>query len=357
MSKPTLKTIANVTGLAQTTVSRALKNDPKIAQATRDRVKKVADTLGYVPDRAAQRLRTGRTNVIAIVLSPHTEILGFRESMMAGLSEALHGTRYHLTMTPYDLDGDPMCPIHHIVQQRLADGVIFAGTQPNDPRVDFLLSEGFPFVTHGRTQRAAEHAWCDFDNGQFIEMALQRLANLGRRRVTVFLPPSELNYTRYIKDTAKNVGPELGLRISFPDQLSLASGADEIRQYVQEQLRLKDAPDAFVCPGEVNSLAVISAIEDSGLRINHDIDVVAKQTSQLFDLMRPRIDTIYEDLQAAGASMGRLLLQIFESEVSECLFELQAPVAHFRQNLPRRLRQSSPSCTDTFNPSKALWGD
>ena len=63
--KPTLKTIAQMTGLAVTTISRALNNAPELAQDTRERVQKIAAEIGYLPDRAALRLKTGRTNVIA----------------------------------------------------------------------------------------------------------------------------------------------------------------------------------------------------------------------------------------------------------------------------------------------------
>ena len=59
--KPTLKTISEITGLAVTTVSRALGDAPQIALETRKRVRQVAAEIGYLPDRAAQRLRTGRT--------------------------------------------------------------------------------------------------------------------------------------------------------------------------------------------------------------------------------------------------------------------------------------------------------
>ena len=68
-TKPTLKTIADLTGLAVTTVSRALAGAPQIALETRERVRAVASDIGYQPDRAALRLRTGRTNVISACAS------------------------------------------------------------------------------------------------------------------------------------------------------------------------------------------------------------------------------------------------------------------------------------------------
>ena len=66
--RPTLKTIAFMTGLGVTTVSRALKDAPDIGAETKERVRMVARQLGYQPNRAGVRLRTGKTNVIALVL-------------------------------------------------------------------------------------------------------------------------------------------------------------------------------------------------------------------------------------------------------------------------------------------------
>jgi LacI family transcriptional regulator len=69
--RPTLKTIAFLTGLGVTTVSRALKNGPEIGQDTKQRVRLIAQQIGYRPNRAGVRLRTGKTNVISLILNTH----------------------------------------------------------------------------------------------------------------------------------------------------------------------------------------------------------------------------------------------------------------------------------------------
>src|SRR6218665_2767247 len=74
--RPTLKTIAYMTGLGITTVSRALKDAPDIGADTKERVRLVASQLGYQPNRAGVRLRTGKTNVIALVLNIDQELMG-----------------------------------------------------------------------------------------------------------------------------------------------------------------------------------------------------------------------------------------------------------------------------------------
>ena len=329
MPKPTLKTLADATGLAQTTVSRALRNDPKIAETTRARVARAADDIGYVPDRAAQRLRTGRTNVIAFVSTAHTETIGFRETILAGLSDALRGTAYHVSMTPYDTDSDPMRPIRNIVRNRLADGLIFSGTQPHDSRVDFLLDAEFPFVTHGRTERAAQHAWCDFDNGRFAELALARLCEQGRRRVTLFPPAPELTYAGHMTAAARRCAERLGMDVCIPGDVTLSSGAPSIGALVQRQIAGGAPPQAYICPGEVAALAAMAAIEDCGLKVGREIAVIAKKTSPVFDYIRPQIDGIHEDLHAAGRSLGALLLRRIGGEPPERLNDLQMPQVLF----------------------------
>ena len=73
--RPTLKTIAAETGLAIATVSRALKDASDIGEDTKKRVRETAERLGYRPNRAGVRLRTGKTNVIALVLSTEADVM------------------------------------------------------------------------------------------------------------------------------------------------------------------------------------------------------------------------------------------------------------------------------------------
>ena len=83
--RPTLKTIAFMTGLGITTVSRALKDAPDISHETKERVRLVASQIGYQPNRAGVRLRTGKTNVISLVLSLEEEIMGLTSPVMKAM--------------------------------------------------------------------------------------------------------------------------------------------------------------------------------------------------------------------------------------------------------------------------------
>lgn len=327
--RTTLRTISAASGFAVTTVSRALAGDEKIAESTRREVTRIAQLLGYVPDRAAQRLRTGRTNVIALVLSPHEEIIGFRGSMIAGLQRAFTDTAYHITMAPYDGDADTMVPVRHIVRHGLADGIVFSGTRPDDPRIDFLTEAGFPFVSHGRTDRETAHPWCDYDNAAFARKAVERLADLGRRKLLLIPPQPDRTYARHMRDGFLAGLAATGCEGLIDEELTLSTNPALVQEGAANLA--KDAKvDGFICPGEVSAMAVMAGLQDKGLKIGLDVDVIAKQTSGTFDLYRPRIDTIYEDIRAAGEAMGHLLLRRIAGEPPEALSALLSPTVNFR---------------------------
>jgi LacI family transcriptional regulator len=88
----TLKTIATLAGLGVSTVSRALKDAPEIAGRTKARVHEVAAAVDYRPDRAGVRLRSGRTQVMSLILHPHDEVVGYGTSPILGMSEVLRET-------------------------------------------------------------------------------------------------------------------------------------------------------------------------------------------------------------------------------------------------------------------------
>jgi LacI family transcriptional regulator len=326
--KPTLRTIADMTGLATTTISRALNNAPELSQETRERVQRIAAQIGYVPDRTALRLKTGRTNVISLVLDPHDEILNFSQSLVSGLSAALRGTSYHLVITP-GRGGSPLDPINYILQNRMADGVIFSRTEPNDARVALLLENDFPFVTHGRTEGVGAHAYVDYDNFKFAYEAAKRLASRGRKHISMVGAPPRFTFGRHLRDGLMKAAQETGIAYELETRVTLDDPAEVIRQATMARIAQGKAPDGYVCPGDAVALAVIAGMTDSGQQIGRDADIVTKQMSGIFSLVRPRVDVITEDIALAGLQLGELLLKRIKGEPVEALQILQLPEIPF----------------------------
>ncbi len=327
--KPTLRTISELTGFAVTTVSRALSNAPQISVETRKRVHEVAASVGYLPDRAAQRLKTGRTNVISVLLDPHEEILGYGISIMHGLAKALKDTPYHLIVTPNFVNGSNVDAVRHIVRNGMADGLIFSRTEPFDPRVRLLLESGFPFVSHGRTEFSTEHSYVDYDNFSFAYEATKWLIARGRQKPMIILPPKRLTFSQHLLHGFMTAVREAGVAYEIPDEIDLDCPVERIRSYMSWRAGQPNAPDGFACGGEVSALATITGMSDHGLTLGCEYDIVAKRTSQLLSQIQPKVETIYEDLTDTGEKMGRALLARINGDDTAELQVLLKPQFNF----------------------------
>ena len=324
--KPTLKTIAQMTGLAVTTISRALNNAPELAQDTRERVQKIAAEIGYLPDRAALRLKTGRTNVLSLVLEPDEQIYGFGSSIVSGLTEAMRNTPFHLIITPLFRNVPSIEPIRHIVRNGMADGVVFSKVETFDDRIRFLLDNDFPFVAHGRCLWPDAYPYADFDNDAFAYGAVKRLVQKGCRKVSIVLPDSALTYTEHLKTGMLRASAEAGIECEFASDVTLASPTDAIRTYVIKRAKRPNPPDGYVGASELSALAVIGGLNECGPVVGSSVHVVTKQASPLFAQFQPGAETVFEDFGKAGFNLGSLLLRRIAGEPVETLHALDKPV-------------------------------
>jgi LacI family transcriptional regulator, galactose operon repressor len=331
--KPTLKTISEITGLGITTVSRALKDGPELSLETRARVQAVASEIGYRPDRAGVRLRTGRTFVIGLILDQAVSVAEFERRIILGVSRVLHNTSYHLVVKPQHHLEDPMDPIRYFVESRAADGLIFTHTRPHDPRVAYLLERNFPFVTHGQTDLELAHPFYDFDNRDFAYQAARRMARSGRRRLTLIAPPKIMTCHRHAVDGFRKGVRETGVEALVTEQVHIDETAENFRRAGVTLARSPLPPDGIVCASEMGCVALMAGLREGGVRVGRDVDVIAKATSELLDHLDPAIDSFYEDLTFAGEELGRLMLRRIAGAPLAELQTLAQPVLQERKTL------------------------
>lgn len=323
--RPTLKTIAFMTGLGITTVSRALKDAPDIGEATKARVRLVAKQIGYRPNRAGVRLRTGKTNVISLIVSVETKVLGLTSHLVYGISEHLSGTPYHLIVTPYRDTDDPLDPVRYVVETASADGVIFSSIEPDDPRVRYCHEHGFPFATHGRSDMGVDHAWFDFDNEAYARIAVDRLAARGRERLALLPPPARLTFARHTA-AGFQAGIEAHDLIDVPIRdLTTDDEHETIRSRVEALMRTRRRPDGIVCSSAAAAIAAVAGAEDAGLVIGRDLDVVVKESFDLMRKFRREIIVVHEDFRIAGAALARAVLGVIEGRPPSSLQVLDVP--------------------------------
>jgi LacI family transcriptional regulator len=323
--RPTLKTIAFMTGLGITTVSRALKDASDIGAETKERVKMVARQLGYQPNRAGVRLRTGKTNVIALVLSIDEEVMGFTSQMVFGISEVLAGTQYHLVVTPHSHSKDPMVPVRYILDTQSADGVIITRIEPDDPRVRLMSERHMPFAAHGRTDMDIVHPFHDFDNEAFAFEAVRALVAKGRRRIALLQPPGKLSFYAHTRVGFQNGLHSFGAE-EVPLKINIDTPLNDIRDTIETLMRSENPPDGIISSAGSGAIAINAGVEAAGLRLGQDVDMVAKQSAQILHWIRPEIITIFEDVRHAGRELARAVIARIDGAGPETLQSISTPI-------------------------------
>jgi len=323
--RPTLKTISELSGFAVQTVSRALSDAPDISSKTKETVRKIADQIGYIPNRAGVRLRTGRTNVIALVLSTEDDILSLMSRLISSVASGLRETAYHLVVTPNYPDDDPLKAIRYIVQNKTADAIILNQIQPEDPRVKYLMEANFPFVTHGRTIWAEEHSYFDFDNFAFGQLAIENLAQRGRKSVLLIAPPSDQNYAIEIVEGAKTAAKNCGIELEIANEIDSDSHRQKIRSYVAQRVNQPPKLDAILSASPNATMAAVAGLEDSGQAIGESFDVYSKETVPILDLFRSGILTIQEDVTKAGRFLAYAAVSAAKGDGAAPIQKLDRP--------------------------------
>lgn len=328
--RATLRTISEMTGLSLSTVSLSLRGGGNLREETREKIAAAARSVGYIPDRAGVRLRTGKTNVIALVLDGAEDAIGFSRQLIQGIGAGIRDTRYHLTVMPEFDRTASVATIRYILDNRTADGVILTHTAPQDRRVALLMEAGFPFVTHGRTEFFTPHAFHDYDAGRYVELAVQRLVALGSRRLMAVVWDDQTFNFHTIANGFRRATAAAGVegRLSAQDA-SLALKSATMRDLGLRIAADPDRPDGVLCDGEVPAMALASGLRAGGLRLGTDIRVICKQTSDLLPALFPEIESIEENVPAAGRELVRLLTARIDGTPPEELQTLAEPVPHF----------------------------
>jgi LacI family transcriptional regulator len=323
-NRPTLKSLAEITGLGISTVSQALRDSPEISDETRQRVKLAAQQVGYRPNRAGVRLRTGKSNVLALVLNPQDGGSGFFSNIVYGISDALVGTPYHLVVTPYSL-ADPMAPIRYIVETNSADGVIISRIQGDDARVRYMTEHNIPFVTHGRTDMGLDHCYFDYDNEKFAFRALELLKAKGRSRVSLVGPPPALNYFTHTQRGFDAGIKELKLTYVPISSVSLDTPDHDIKSATAELASQGRAPDGIVSSSVSAVPAIVAGMLEAGLVCGVDYDLVAKPRSEILAVLLPQIILLEEDFRNAGFELARMLIKHVNGESVRMLQIIDTP--------------------------------
>lgn len=273
----TLKDISEELGLSVATVSRALNGFPEVSEKTRELVALTAERMNYRPNRAAQKLVSGRSGMVGmlVALQPGMSAESSLVEVIMGLSARLAERDIDLVMQVV-LDEDPVAPYRRMISKNTLDGFILNAPQVQDPRIAFLQQAKVPFVVHGRIDDEPSHAFYDLDNADAAAQAVNLLADLGHRRIAFINGPENAAFANQ-----RTVGFDTALknRTLSTQQDFLSYGENTRASGYMRALSLlalpaDQRPTALLCASTALAHGVLRAARDRGLGVPEDLSVI-----------------------------------------------------------------------------------
>ncbi len=325
MSSVTIYHVAKAAGVSPSTVSNLLNGRPgRMLPETRERIEETIERLGYRPNRAARQLRTGRIQVIGLVVPSVAN--PFWGTFARHLEAAALEAGYHVLLCNSERDPDRE---RRYVEELWADGirgVVLCSSLPSLEHLVPMVRNGLGLVAFDRTAQVGDPPSLvniSLDNVVGAQLATRHLLELGHRRLA-FVSGSLRSVNRRerfrgFSDALESYGLDPGEAIVWSGAADRPYGdldaAGLGRTAAGELLAAERPPTAIVAINDMCALGVCAGIRDSGLRVAEDVSVIGFDDIVLADLASPPLTTIRQPLpKMAAAAFAHLRVGIESTE-------------------------------------------
>jgi len=337
-----VQSVAERAGVSVSTVSRALRGVPGIAESTRKRVQDAADELGYVASLSASRLATGRTRTVAVVVPLLSK--WFFAEVIAAAGRVLSRAGYDVLLTELST---PELRKAFFAAPRLrgrSDGALVLALQLAPEELAALEAQGQAVALVG-SERTGASSVCveDRDGGR---AATRHLLNLGHERIAFLgiqeapgstlggVPPAErlLGYREALAEAGIAADP--GLEFGVGNTVDAGAAA------LARALSIADPPTAVVAASDELAFGALATLRGAGLQVPGDFSVVGYDNHELADSIG--LTTMDHGVAEQGRRAAEALIATLEG--APAAVERLEPSLIVRGSTapPRRLRAATP---------------
>lgn len=310
-----MKDIAQRAGVSESAVSFALNDRPGVSEITRDRVRRVAEQLGWRPSTAARALSGEGAATVGLVVARPADTLGvdsFFLQLISGIQEVLAERHLGLLFQVVEDVGDECAVYRRWWAEHRVDGVLVVDPRTDDPRPDLLEELGLPAVVIGGVPDTGHPGmstvWAD-DAGAMASVVGELYA-LGHRRIAHIAGLPGLAHTERRIRTLRAEAERRGLSEvrSLTTDYSDSEGAAVTRRVLESGA----PPTALVYDNDVMAVAGVATATELGFLVPRDVSVVAWEDSALCRMVRPWLSALSRDTVEFGRTAARELTALLD---------------------------------------------
>lgn len=308
-SMPTsIKDIARIAGVSHSTVSRALRDSPLIPPETAERIKSIAEELGYRASAVARSLVTRRTEAIGVVVTSIAD--PFNGEVVAGIEEFANKHGYSVILATSQADPQREMAVARSFQERRVDGIVVASSRVGALYLPKLSEMEVPVVLLNNQHPSEFVHSVSIDNIDGARQAAEHLIALGHREIAYIGDESglESDVERLRGLVNAMAGARLALRTEF---VVRGDGKPEAaRRKALELLALKPRPTAIFCYNDMSALGALSAASLKKVRVPEDLSISGFDDLFFAGLIHPALTTVRQPMRELGRRAVQLLVDL-----------------------------------------------
>ncbi|MBT0670205.1 LacI family DNA-binding transcriptional regulator [Novosphingobium profundi] len=318
--RPTIRDVSRLAGVSRMTVSRVISTPDLVLPATREKVQRAIDSLGYVPDRAAGSLSSRKTGFIALMLPTLTNA-NFA-AVAHGITEVLRERDYHLLVAYTDYDTAEEERQMRALLARRPEAIVITGALHRRSANRMLLAADIPVIEVANLpSQPIEHA-IGFSNYEVGRTAARYLIAKGFTRIgALAATPGETVTDHRGEERVRGFEEELAASGLSKDYVlrhgqapvSFSHGSDAMAAL----LAAHGDVEAVFAVSDMSAVGAVMECQRRGVAVPEQVSIMGFGDFEIGREINPPLTTIHVDFRALGQRTGHLLLDILATGAQE----------------------------------------
>lgn len=315
----TLADVARAANVSTGTVSRALSDSPRVADATKELVRRIAREQNFRINSTARNLRKRTSGTVALLL-PADPKSGqmvsdpFFLDIIGAVADALQGTGYDLLLSTSGAHPDKW--YEDFIASSRADGLIVVGQAYHGEALLELAQTNAPVVVWGAPGDDLPYCSVGSDNlagglaatRHLLALARQRIAFVGDRA----LPEVALRFSGYCTALA-----EAGMALDEALVVATPFTRDGAQAAVTALIESKNDFDAVFAASDLIAMSAIRILESKGHAVPQDVAVVGFDDIRMAADYNPPLTTVSQNILGGGRLLVSKLIELMRGEAVE----------------------------------------
>jgi LacI family transcriptional regulator len=307
--KITIHDIAKELNIDSSTVSRALSNNPRVKQKTKDRILEKANELGYQRNLLASSLRNNKTNTIGVIvprISRH-----FFSSAIAGIEETAYEAGYNVIICQSLEQLNREQKIANTLSANRVDGVLISVSMEttDSDYLQIFKKNGTPLVFFDRHCDIPGNSNVVIDDFQGGFDATEHLILQGCKKIAHFSGPQELeiykNRYKGYKSALEKYNIKLDNNLVISSKLMELDGIESVKKLLSQPIPI----DGIFSSNDTAAISALQYLKGEGIKIPEDIAIVGFSNEPISSVIEPSLTTIDQPGFEIGKIAANLLLE------------------------------------------------